>query len=145
MFAIPHSAEHSSEITDIVLDPPDPSWFEDVPYDDIGPFPEPPPFDLARETPAARLARERHEAAIRQRTSRARRKAQVELDSAIASAMANILRRNRAHERIRAVGAVAGFRLHLEPVLKEAGCILVAEMGWDRTVAAKAVNGRLIR
>lgn len=145
MFAIPHPAESVSEMSDIILDSPDPAWFEDVPYDDIETFPEPRPFDLARETSAARLARERHEAAIRQRTSRARRKAQMELDTAIASAMANVLRRNRAHDRIRAVGTVVGFRLHLEPVLKEAGRILVSEMRWDRTVAAKAVNGRLIR
>jgi hypothetical protein len=105
-----------------------------------------------RETGSARVARERREAADRQRRSRANRaraiedlKAKAELDAAIAGALRTVLLRAGIASTIRTQADLEGARVSLFSLMGEAMNALVLDCGYEREVAAKAVNDRLWR
>lgn len=106
----------------------------------------------ARETGSARVARERREAALRQRRSRANRakaaeeaRAATELDTVIADALRAVIRKSGASDLLRTAEGLRSARVSLHNLLGEAMNALVLDYAHSRDEAAKAVNQRLMR
>ena len=113
-------------------------------------FPEPGvPVPAVIETPSAQAAAGRRGEAERKRIERAKRKAQGLpdprlVDNAIASALANVLQKGDAANRIKAKGGdLKVFRLPLEALMHEAMAVLTLGRHVDKKTASKVLAQRL--
>lgn len=113
-------------------------------------FPEPgTPVPAAIESASAAVAAGRRGEAERKRIERAERKAQGlpdprVVDAAIVSALATVLSKGDAANRIKAKGGnMRLFRLPLEPLLAEAMLTLTQGRHIDKTTASKVLAQRL--
>ncbi len=116
---------------------------ENIPLDD----PEP-DHEGAPETGSARSARERRDAAQRKRDERARRKAggmpdPRVIDSAIATAIADICIRANFRGRAKAKGSMRGLAIGLDAIVGQVMQVLVEERNVGQPQAKRAAMQRL--
>ncbi|MBE7197319.1 MAG: hypothetical protein INR70_05900 [Parafilimonas terrae] len=107
---------------------------DDVPDD----APRPP-------SPATRLVQTRKTAAARAQRARDKARRAHELDQAIVQGLRSILRQRKVYERLRDGESLDKVAVRVEPILGAAMTALVEEHGWDRTLASKTLNARLLR
>ena len=113
--------------------------FEPISMDDV-PEPEPEP-----RSPAARLARARRRAAARSQRARDKARRAHELDRAIADGLRSALRQRKVYDRLRDGKPFRDIAVRIELIFGAAMDVLVLDCGWDRKLASKALNGRLLR
>ena len=113
-------------------------------------FPTPDaPLPAPLESPSAQAAAGRRGEAQRKRDERAARKAEGLpdprlVDNAIASALANVLQKGDAANRIKAKGGdLKVFRLPLEALMHEAMAVLTLGRHVDKKTASKVLSQRL--
>lgn len=103
---------------------------------------EPDPATTARAT---RLAQERADARGRAQRSRDKAKRARELDSAIAEGLAGAFRERRVYDRLRDGEDFSRVAVRIELIFGQAMDKLVLDYGWDRALASKVLNARLLR
>ncbi|MFY9293411.1 MAG: hypothetical protein WAP03_22325 [Methylorubrum rhodinum] len=113
--------------------------FEHVPMDDV---PDAPP---KAPSPATQLVKARKTAAARAQRARDKTRRAHELDAAIAQGLRSIMRQRKVYARLRDGEPFDRVAVRIEPIFGEAMATLVGDYGWDRTLATKALNARLLR
>lgn len=96
-------------------------------------------------SPATRLAQARKTAAARAQRARDKARRSHELDAAIAQGLRSIMRQRKVYERMKDGEELGGMAVRIEPIFGEAMQVLVTDYGWDRALAATALNRRLLR